>query len=65
MKGGDRMKVTSKDLVDIGKLSKEIKLNWLESETKKKTAYDLLDNLNSKLSDLCGETMEMEDILAI
>lgn len=65
MKGGDYMKVTSKDLVEIGKLSKEIKLNWQESEAKKKLAYDLLSDLNSKLSDLCGEVMEMEDVLAI
>lgn len=65
MKGGDYMKVTSKDLIEIGKLSKEIKLNWHESEAKKKLAYDLLSDLNSKLSDLCGEVMEMEDVLAI
>ena len=59
------MKVTSKDLIEIGKLSKEIKSNWDESDTKRKLAYDLLDKLNDKLSDLCGEVMEMEDIIAI
>jgi hypothetical protein len=47
--------------IKIGKLAKEIKK--LMSEGKEVEAYDKLNDLNSVLADLKGESLEMEDVL--
>lgn len=44
--------VSTKDLIEIGKLSKEIKKNMADGN--EKIAYDILGDLNNKLSDLNG-----------
>ena len=54
---------SSKDLIEIGKLSKEIKKN-IENGNEK-IAYDILGDLNDKLSDLNGNVLEMDEVLAI
>ena len=55
--------VSSKDLIEIGKLSKEIKKNMANGN--EKIAYDILGNLNDKLSNLNGNVLEMDEALAI
>lgn len=57
------MKASSKEIINIGKLAKEIKKNY--SEGNEKLAYDILNELNSKLSDLCGQILHMEEVLSI
>ena len=47
--------------IKIGKLAKEIKK--LMSEGKEVEAYDKLNDLNSVLAYLKGESLEMEDVL--
>ena len=54
---------SSKDLIEIGKLSKEIKKNMENGN--EKIAYDILGDLNDKLSDLNGNVLEMDEVLAI
>ena len=55
--------VSSKDLIEIGKLSKEIKKNMADGN--EKIAYDILGDLNNKLSDLNGNVLEMDEVLKI
>ena len=55
--------VSSKDLIEIGKLSKEIKKNMADGN--EKIAYDILSDLNDKLSDLNGNVLEMDEVLKI
>ena len=55
--------VSSKDLIEIGKLSKEIKKNMANGN--EKIAYDILGDLNDKLSNLNGNVLEMDEALAI
>lgn len=57
------MKASPKEVIYIGKLAKEIKKNY--SEGNEKLAYDILNELNSKLSDLCGQILQMEEVLSI
>lgn len=51
------------EILEIGKLQKEIKANM--SSGNEKVAYDLLGDLNDKLSDLNGQVLEMEDVISI
>lgn len=55
--------VSSKDLIEIGKLSKEIKKNMANGN--EKIAYDILGDLNDKLSNLNGNVLEMDEVLKI
>lgn len=55
--------VRTKDLIEIGKLSKEIKKNMADGN--EKIAYDILGDLNNKLSDLNGNVLEMDEVLKI
>lgn len=55
--------VSSKDLIEIGKLSKEIKKNMANGN--EKIAYDILGDLNDKLSNLNGNVLGMDEALAI
>jgi hypothetical protein len=55
--------VSTKDLIEIGKLSKEIKKNMADGN--EKIAYDILGDLNNKLSDLNGNVLEMDEVLKI
>jgi hypothetical protein len=55
--------VSTKDLIEIGKLSKEIKKNMADGN--EKIAYDILGALNDKLSDLNGNVLEMDEVLKI
>ena len=55
--------VSSKDLIEIGKLSKEIKKNMADGN--EKIAYDMLGDLNDKLSNLNGNVLEMDEVLKI
>lgn len=55
--------VSSKDLIEIGRLSKEIKKNMADGN--EKIAYDILCDLNGKLSNLNGNVLEMNEALAI
>lgn len=55
--------VSSKDLIEIGKLSKEIKNNMADGN--EKIAYDMLGDLNDKLSNLNGNVLEMDEVLKI
>lgn len=55
--------VSSKDLIEIGRLSKEIKKNM--SDGNEKIAYDILGDLNDKLSNLNGNVLEMDEVLKI
>lgn len=55
--------VSSKDLIEIGKLSKEIKKNMANGN--EKIAYDILGDLNGKLSNLNGNVLEMDEVLKI
>lgn len=51
------------EIIEIGKLSKEIKANM--SSGNEKVAYDLLGDLNNKLSDLNGQVLQMKDVLSV
>ena len=53
--------VSSKDLIEIGKLLKEIKKNMENGN--EKIAYDILGDLNDKLSNLNGNVLEMDEVL--
>ena len=55
--------VSTKDLIEIGKLSKEIKKNMADGN--EKIAYDILGDLNDKLSNLNGNVLEMDEVLKI
>lgn len=55
--------VSSKDLIEIGRLSKEIKKNMANGN--EKIAYDILGDLNDKLSNLNGNVLEMDEVLKI
>ena len=55
--------VSSKDLIEIGKLLKEIKKNMANGN--EKIAYDILGDLNDKLSNLNGNVLEMDEVLKI
>lgn len=55
--------ISTKDLIEIGKLSKEIKKNMADGN--EKIAYDILGDLNNKLSDLNGNVLEMDEVLKI
>lgn len=55
--------VSSKDLIEIGKLSKEIKKKMADGN--EKIAYDMLGDLNDKLSNLNGNVLEMDEVLKI
>lgn len=55
--------VSSKDLIEIGKLSKEIKKSMANGN--EKIAYDILCDLNDKLSNLNGNVLEMDEVLKI
>lgn len=55
--------VSSKDLIEIGKISKEIKKNMANGN--EKIAYDILGDLNDKLSNLNGNVLEMDEVLKI
>ena len=55
--------VSSKDLIEIGKLSKEIKKNMADGN--EKIAYNMLGDLNDKLSNLNGNVLEMDEVLKI
>lgn len=55
--------VSTKELIEIGKLSKEIKKNMANGN--EKIAYDILGDLNDKLSNLNGNVLEMDEVLAI
>lgn len=54
--------VSTKDLIEIGKLSKEIKKNMADGN--EKIAYDILGDLNNKLSDLNGNVLTMDEVLS-
>lgn len=55
--------VSSEDLIEIGKLSKEIKKNMADGN--ENIAYDMLGDLNDKLSNLNGNVLEMDEVLKI
>lgn len=55
--------VSSKDLIEIGNLSKEIKKNMANGN--EKIAYGMLGDLNDKLSNLNGNVLGMDEALAI
>lgn len=50
-------------ILEIGKLANKIKELW--NASKEEEAYEVLNELNSKLSDLDGKVLEMEDILKV
>ena len=59
------MEMSIKDLVEIGKIAKDIRNKMEYADELQKKAYDLLSELNSKMSDLNGQVLEMEDILKL
>lgn len=49
--------------MEVGKLAKEIQK--LMNDGLEKEAYDKLNELNSKLSDINGSVLQMEEVLSI
>lgn len=57
------MSISKKEIIVIGKLTREI-IELMEAG-KEEPAYDKLNDLNSKLSDIGGKVLEMEEVLSM